>query len=127
MKTKVLNVMISKDSKYSSNLSTSTSNYIKFKVDETTNFVVIRCQKFNMISLILSIIEDFDKINIMLTEGLDISVLNILNLMRGKVFTLIVVKCPEWEIIRPSLNFCPTNIYLIDIDQVDALKFANLN
>ena len=68
--------------------------------------------------------DEYKKINMLLTPEFNRNAMLLLNNLRSKIGCLMVVTCPEWEELRPVLNFCPKTFFILQPEMVDADKFA---
>lgn len=124
MSSDTLNLMISKDLRYTSSLSKSMSSMLRFNVDKHNMLVVIKEIDDSTHAAVLDECDEYKKINVLLTPKFNRSAIILLNNLRSKISCLMVVTCAEWEDLRPLLSFCPQTFFILQDDMVDAQKFA---
>lgn len=79
MSTTTLNLMISKDYEHSRNLSASMSSWLRLNIGKNRMFV-IRSEKIDadLYSTVMEKVDEFSKVNVMLTEGFHKSAISLL-------------------------------------------------
>lgn len=106
----------------------STINLFQYKNTSNIDCIVSITNNFknNLLNLI-NISDEFDIINILLTDGLYKNIILFLNMIKMKIKTLIIVNHETWDKLRLNLDFCPKEFYIINSDMVNINKFAIFN